>query len=216
MAAFRRAAELGAHAIELDVRLARDGIPVVYHDPTLARMSGRPGRVADHTAAELATMPVGKALGVPTLREVLLKVALPILLEVKEVESQEAVAGTILACSAADRVVVASEHDAALEAFRRNPFLVGASSADVLALWLAPLRGLPERRVVAYSAPVRHKGILPVTTRRFARNAHAIGAAVHAWTVDGPREAAALWLRGINGIVTNDPRTMLEALTRIS
>jgi glycerophosphoryl diester phosphodiesterase len=47
--------------VELDVRLARDGTPVVIHDDTLRRVQHRDGRVADMDAAALA------AAGVPSL-----------------------------------------------------------------------------------------------------------------------------------------------------
>ena len=109
---------------------------------------------------------------------------------------------------------MASAHDEALDAFRRPPFLVGASARDILRLWLAPLRGLPELRCVAYSVPWRHRGVLPVPTRRFVANAHALGASVHVWTVDDARLAGVLWARGVNGIVTNDPGRMAAARSR--
>jgi glycerophosphoryl diester phosphodiesterase len=211
MAAFCRAVEVGADAIELDVRLSRDGVPMVIHDPTLDRTTNATGAVASRSAEELARLRVGTTTGVPTLEEVLREITLPILLEVKEPGAQEEVAGVLLRMEAADRVVVASAHDDALTAFRRTPFLVGASARDILRLWLAPLRGLPELRCTAYSVPWRHRGVLPVPTRRFVRNAHALGASVHVWTVDEPALAGRLWMRGVSGIVTNDPgRLRLE------
>ena len=209
MAAFRRALELGADAIELDVRLSRDGVPMVIHDPTLDRTTNASGPVASRTADELARLMVGGTTGVPRLEEVLREIALPILLEVKEPGAQEAVAGVLLRMEAADRVVVASAHDEALDAFRRPPFLAGASARDILRLWLAPLQGLPELRCVAYSVPWRHRGVLPVPTRRFVSDAHALGASVHVWTVDDPTLAQRLWARGVSGIVTNDPGGLL-------
>jgi glycerophosphoryl diester phosphodiesterase len=214
MAAFRRAVDVGADAIELDVRLARDGTPVVIHDAMLDRTTSARGPVALRTAEELAAVQVGSTTGVPSLQLVLREIALPILLEVKEPEAQEAVAGILLKTDAADRVVVASAHDEALDAFRRPPFLVGASARDILRLWLAPLRGLPELRCVAYSVPWRHRGVLPVPTRRFVANAHALGASVHVWTIDDPALAGVLWARGVNGIVTNDPGRMAAARSR--
>jgi glycerophosphoryl diester phosphodiesterase len=211
MAAFRRAVELGADAIELDVRLAMDGTPVVIHDPTLDRTTTERGPVAARTAGELAVMRVGDTIGVPSLEQVLREVSLPILLEVKVPEAQEAIAGVLLKLGAAQRVVVASAHDEALDAFRQPPFLVGASARDILRLWLAPLRGVPELRCTAYSVPWRHRGVLPVPTRRFVANAHSLGASVHVWTVDDPALARRLWARGVNGIVTNDPAGILQA-----
>ncbi len=41
LAAFRRAVDDGADGIEFDVRLARDGVAVVFHDPTLNRTALR-------------------------------------------------------------------------------------------------------------------------------------------------------------------------------
>lgn len=51
--------------VEFDVRASRDGVPVVVHDGTLARVQGRAEAVADLTATELT------ALGVPALADVL-------------------------------------------------------------------------------------------------------------------------------------------------
>ena len=52
MAAFRKAVEAG-YGIELDVQLTRDRIPVVFHDETLDRVCGVPGKVRDFTFEEL-------------------------------------------------------------------------------------------------------------------------------------------------------------------
>ncbi|RZA06030.1 MAG: MFS transporter [Proteobacteria bacterium] len=65
LAAFRAAAAAGAKMVELDVHLSKDKIPVVVHDKTIQRIAGRPGIVAEMTAAELKA-----AAQVPTLEEV--------------------------------------------------------------------------------------------------------------------------------------------------
>jgi glycerophosphoryl diester phosphodiesterase len=54
--AFRSALELGVRFLELDVQLARDGVPVVIHDHLLARTTGQPGSVFDHDSAELVAL----------------------------------------------------------------------------------------------------------------------------------------------------------------
>ncbi len=63
--------------IEFDVRASRDGIPVVVHDPSLARVQGMPDRVADLGVEEL------RRHGIPTLAEVLAAAPLPAFLEVE-------------------------------------------------------------------------------------------------------------------------------------
>src|ERR1051325_3086683 len=59
MAAFREAIAVGAHGIEFDVRLTRDGIPVVIHDSTLGRTGGVNQRVSDLSWEELRKIDVG-------------------------------------------------------------------------------------------------------------------------------------------------------------
>jgi glycerophosphoryl diester phosphodiesterase len=59
MAGLRRGMRAGFHAIEYDVMLARDGVPVVMHDPWLGRTVPGSGHVYDYDALELAGMDAG-------------------------------------------------------------------------------------------------------------------------------------------------------------
>lgn len=52
MAAFQKTMEAG-YGMELDIQLSKDKIPVVFHDFTLKRICGVPGRVCDYTYEEL-------------------------------------------------------------------------------------------------------------------------------------------------------------------
>ncbi len=58
-AAFQKAIEDGADGIELDVRLSKDGVPVVFHDSTLNRLAQREGKVIKHSFTELQKFDVG-------------------------------------------------------------------------------------------------------------------------------------------------------------
>jgi len=63
-------------AIECDVRLSRDGVPVVFHDGVLERMTTAAGPVADRTAGELAAIPFRSgADGIEPLANILAAVA---------------------------------------------------------------------------------------------------------------------------------------------
>lgn len=71
LAAFQAACAAG-YGIELDVQRTADGEAVVFHDATLDRMTGQPGRVSDHTAADLKLMRLkGGEETIPTLAEAL-------------------------------------------------------------------------------------------------------------------------------------------------
>jgi glycerophosphoryl diester phosphodiesterase len=85
LAAFAAAAERG-YAIECDVHLSADGIPVIIHDDDLQRLTGQDGFVWQRTAAELGSFKVGGTSDhVPTLQEALDLVAgrVPMVVELK-------------------------------------------------------------------------------------------------------------------------------------
>ncbi|MXO70897.1 glycerophosphodiester phosphodiesterase family protein [Alteraurantiacibacter buctensis] len=89
----------GGLGIECDVRLSRDGRAVVFHDATLDRLTGRPGRVDQLGVAEITALTL--AIGgepVPTLRDLLVQVAgrMPLLIELKSDRAKPAGAPSIL------------------------------------------------------------------------------------------------------------------------
>ena len=69
--AFRRAIELGADMVELDVHLSRDGHVVVIHDDDVARTTDGTGEVPSLTLGELRRLNAGKGERIPTLQEVI-------------------------------------------------------------------------------------------------------------------------------------------------
>jgi glycerophosphoryl diester phosphodiesterase len=223
--AFELAGREGADAIELDVRLTADGVPVVIHDPTLERTTGLRAKPADFTLAQLReadagarfspdggrTFPYrGIGVAVPTLTQVLR--ALPdmaLLVEIKEARAQEAVRQVLIDERAAGRCVLASDESAALAAFGAEPFLRASSRREISALYWGALLGR-QAAAAGYrllSVPARYRGLV-VPTRRFNAAARAIGCPVHVWTVNDPALARRLWASGVAGIVTNFPDRM--------
>ncbi len=226
--AFELAVRQGADAIELDVRLTRDGVPVVLHDPILDRTTDRRGPLSALSLAELHEVDAGARFTtdggrtypfrggtarVPSLTEVLRGFPeIPVMVEIKEPAAQEAVRQLILEEGAAGRCVLASEHHAALQVFREPPFAVAASGGEIAALY----RGVLLRRVPAtvqyrtLSVPERHRG-LRVPTRSFVAAARRLGCPVHVWTINDPVVAQRLWAVGVSGIVTNLPDRIIPA-----
>ncbi len=93
LAAMRRAIEVGATAVEVDVRTTKDGRLVVLHDATLDRTTDGEGALGDASFAELREVDAGswfdgKYAGerVPSLDEVLAqcKGRVDVLLDLKE------------------------------------------------------------------------------------------------------------------------------------
>ncbi len=85
MRAFQKAVEAG-FGIELDIQLSKDGVVVVFHDFTLKRACGRPGKVGDYTWKELQGFSLfGSGERIPRLEDVLKMVAgrVPLIVEFK-------------------------------------------------------------------------------------------------------------------------------------
>ncbi|MDP3895147.1 MAG: glycerophosphodiester phosphodiesterase [Mesorhizobium sp.] len=91
LSAFEAAAQTG-FAIECDVMLTGDGVPVIFHDHDLARLAGRDGLVWQRTAAEMGALSIGgTADHAPTLAEMLALVAgrVPLVIELKGVPGHD-------------------------------------------------------------------------------------------------------------------------------
>lgn len=85
LSAFSRAIEAG-FAIECDVQLAADSVPVIFHDDDMARLTGIKGDVRERTSAELSLLAVGQTKDrVPTLKQLLALTAgkVPLVIELK-------------------------------------------------------------------------------------------------------------------------------------
>lgn len=81
------AAITAGYGIEVDIQPSSNGVPMVFHDDTLDRLTEANGPIKDRTATDLAALTLkGGATGIPTLAQVLAKVAgrVPLLIEIKD------------------------------------------------------------------------------------------------------------------------------------
>ncbi|MET8351494.1 MULTISPECIES: glycerophosphodiester phosphodiesterase [unclassified Micromonospora] len=207
--AFARAVGLGYRYVETDVHATADGVAVIFHDPTLRRITGEPGRIADLRWADLASVRVGGAAVVPRLDEVL--GAWPQVrfnVDVKADGGVEPTVATVTRAGAGDRVLLASFSDARLTRLRAltdGRVATSLGMRGVARLRLASLHGrrlrLPPSVVAAQVPP--HYGRVPVVDRRFLDYCHRLGLQVHVWTIDEPAQMHDLLDRGVDGIMTD-------------
>ncbi|PWU47757.1 glycerophosphodiester phosphodiesterase [Micromonospora sp. S4605] len=207
--AFARAIGLGYRYVETDVHATADGVAVIFHDPTLERVTGERGRIAALRWADLASVRVGGAAVVPRLDQVL--DAWPQVrfnIDVKADGGVDPTVATVARAGAGDRVLLASFSDARLARLRaltEGRVATGLGMRGVARLRMASLHGRPLRlppSVVAAQVPVRY-GRLRVVDRRFLRFAHRLGLQVHVWTIDEPTEMHELLDLGVDGIMTD-------------
>lgn len=91
LCAFSGAIENG-YAIECDVHLSADGVPMVFHDDALKRLTGEEGFIHGRSADQLANLSIGGTRDhVPTLREALALVdgRVPLVIELKGSEGHD-------------------------------------------------------------------------------------------------------------------------------
>lgn len=67
---FTAAVKSGARAVELDVQVSKDGVPVVFHDFNTGRLCGIDHRVTDMNFASLRELKVAGKAEIPSLTEV--------------------------------------------------------------------------------------------------------------------------------------------------
>ena len=231
MESLRQAVALGVDALEFDVHATADGRVVVLHDPTVDRTTEGRGPVAGMTFAEVERLdagarfrgPVddplpyaGRGIGIPAFDEALAEFAtMPLLIEIKAPAASTAVRAAIERAGAVARCIVASFLDEALIPFRGSGIAIGASRRATARLLLPALVGWPRRHVpfdVLCMPPDFHGVPLPVGG--YAKTLAAAGVPVHVWTVDDAATARSLWRRGVSGIISNDPATILAERRR--
>lgn len=87
-----RAAVTQGYGIEVDLHLAKDGVPVVFHDQTLERLIGIKSKTRAHTSAELGEMAIaGTTETIPTLHQLIKTVdgRVPLVLELKGLAGED-------------------------------------------------------------------------------------------------------------------------------
>lgn len=215
---FRLALELGAAAVELDLRLSRDGRLLCFHDDRLERLTPASGRVADHDWTELAALPVmpgsfggaydaGCPLGVriPLFADVLS--ALPDARLVVELKAEPG--RSELLVQAAVAAIAAAGAGPRCRVISFEPELLRRARALDPALELGVLSG-PDQgdRLFPLAAELRAAVLHPhhrLVTAELLAAARAAGLRVNAWTVNDPAAAVRFAALGVEEITTDDP-----------
>jgi glycerophosphoryl diester phosphodiesterase len=228
MEAFSAAAALGVDAIELDVHLSADGVAVVMHDATLLRTTGAQGELASLPVDALKKLDAGagfspdggrtfpwrdRGVRIPLLTEVLTSFPdMTFVIEIKAPQAQHEVRRVLTDLGAARRTVVAAFARESTNVFRGTPQLIGASQPEMIALYLRPglLRSRATPSFQMLFAPRRHWGSR-VPEAPFLAAARALEIPMHTWVENDPKTALSLWNRGVTGIVTDDPTSLLAA-----
>lgn len=235
--AFRSAVEMGIDVVETDVHLTKDGVVVIWHDPTLERNTDGSGTLESHTLEELKqydagytftkdggkTFPFrGKGVKLCTLEEAL--TACPdqrfnIDLKTKDLRIVDEYIKVIRRHHAEKRVCTASFHLSNLKALREKApeILTSVSTLEVIPLlFRQKLHILPKKfnRTVVFQVPMAQWGI-KVITPAFVSEMHKRGAAVMVWTINDEETMRYLFSIGTDAVMTDNPSAVIKVATEM-
>jgi glycerophosphoryl diester phosphodiesterase len=215
LAAFRLAAAHGAPWVELDVRMSADGQCVVFHDETLERVCGHPGRVDETPLAVLQDLDAGSWFDdafanqtIPTLEqalETLAELGLGVVIEIKKAPGAEArLADGVLKALAehwpvAPPAVVVSSFEATIVAQLRNRAPEVPRALNGRRLSGALLNRAEELDCV--SLHLRHDSLRRTGVKRIKDR----GLQLAVWSVEDTDRAGELWRWGVDAIITRTP-----------
>ncbi|MEU9623811.1 glycerophosphodiester phosphodiesterase [Streptomyces sp. NPDC048155] len=200
----RSALDRGADAVEIDVRVTRDGVPVLLHDATLGRLWGHDLRLDRLTHEELTGLTAG---GVPTLRDALLAagshrvmVDLP---GSTDASVRETVA-VVRECGAGERVYYCAGSEAMLRVRAADPSAEIALTRTTLAPPRAALLDAVRPRWLNYR--------FGLVDRELTDRLHRDGLLVSVWTADTKRTMRRLVRQGVDSITTNRVDALRDVL----
>lgn len=192
----RSALRLGADAVEVDVRLTRDGVPVLLHDGTLKRLWEQDRPVRSLSSDEVRGLTAG---GVPTLVDALAAAGdARLMLDLPGAPDRRAVrriVDVVRECGAEERVYYCAGAETMLAVRAADP------AAEIALTWttLAPPRP-------ALLAAVRPRWInyrFALVDRDLTARVHRDGYLLSAWTPDTRRSMRRLLDMGVDSITTN-------------
>ncbi|MEU6090146.1 glycerophosphodiester phosphodiesterase family protein [Streptomyces sp. NPDC047085] len=196
LGSLRSALEQGADAVEIDVRLTRDGVPVLLHDETLKRLWAVDRPLSALSAEEVRGLTDG---GVPTLAEALTatdgsRVMLDLCGRVDRRVAQRVV-DVVRQVGAEDRVYYCADAEAMLAVRATDPAAEIALTRKTLAPTRAAVLEVLKPRWLNYR--------FSLVDRDLAARVHHDGYLLSVWTPDTRRSMRRLLDLGVDSITTN-------------
>lgn len=223
MPAFKKALDMHADGIELDVQLTRDGHTVVIHDFDIKRTSNGEGLVSSFTLDELRSFDFGSwfshdyaGVTIPTLEEVLelLQPKNTLLnIEIKNGpvfynDIEKLVADQVMKYNMQDRTIISSFNHYSLVTIKEYCPAISTGILYVAGLYK------PWEYAASVGADAIHPSfynIVPEVMKGCLEN----GIRVNPYTVDDPELIRKIAAAGVSGIITNVPDIALKALSNV-
>jgi glycerophosphoryl diester phosphodiesterase len=211
LAGIRKAAELGADCVEIDVRLTLDRVAVLMHDWSPRRTTGFPGPVALYWSQVLRRLRLqGTSEQVPALSQAFdaLPDGMSMALEIKDARAAPVSLRLIRSRQLESRVLMWSYRESALRYFAKqapeieSALLRDNTDPEGLRRYLSDAVGIGAKAISAH-----YEAVNP----QFVAEAHDRGLKVYSWIRDNATVAKKASY-GLDGIVTDYPAQVRQIL----
>jgi glycerophosphoryl diester phosphodiesterase len=207
MLGFRRALEMGANALEFDVRVCASGEAVVIHDDTLDRTTNGTGFVFETSLTNLKQLDAGHGESVPLLSEVIRTFTgkATLFIEIKDERAMDEIIALVDEQAAArvpysQMPLIGFHPEWLIAAKTKQPELfIGATPDDT--------KPIPE----GYCKWAKENGFFSVNPHfshinsPFMEELRRHGLKVYPWTVNNPSDIRLMKQLGVDGIITDYP-----------
>ena len=215
LASFAYAQSIGCKYIETDVQVSLDGIPYIFHDESLERITGIKSIFSSITSSEIDKIRIFKNHPIPKLDTALKEfpelffqidlktdlVAIPALEVIKKNNAEK-------------RVCIASFNSNRLKQVKENypEICLSMGPKEVAKLLLASF-GLFKGEIPGdcLQVPIYSHGI-KVVTKRFIKFVQSKNLKIMVWTINDKKTLKKLINMNVDGIITDRPKLLTELL----
>ena len=206
---------LGCKYIETDVQLSSDGVPYIFHDEDLKRLTGVNRPFHSYLSSEINDIKLFDQFKIPTLEETL--ITFPNTYFQIDFKSDEVVLPAIdiiRKTNSINRICIASFDSDRLKVVRNElpDVCLSMGPKEVLALLLKSY-GLNKNDIPGdcLQIPIYKYG-LKLVTKRFVDFVHSQDLKIMVWTINDKKNMDYLISLGVDGIITDKPKFLFDLI----
>tara|TARA_Y100001935_G_C17270614_1_gene491719 strand:+ start:397 stop:1143 length:747 start_codon:yes stop_codon:yes gene_type:complete len=216
--AFKYSSDLGFVFIETDVQATKDGHVVIFHDASLKRMAGVNKSINELTLKEINEINLLGGGKIPLLSEALETFPdLRFNIDIKTEDALEETIQIIKKMNFLDKTCLASFSSSRLKRIKNlagPEACISSGQMDIFKMMCQSI-GIELQATMSQCAqiPVKQWGV-PVLTKRFIETAKKQNKFVHVWTIDDIDQMFELIEFGVDGLMTDKPSVLKEAMLK--